>query len=148
MHQERKFEGITILGGEPSEQPEGLAALLEEAHRNNWTTMVYSGHTYEHLKQQDSAQKWLSYTDILVDGPYKEEEYDDFIAWRGSRNQQILCLSNAYTPQILEERFQEQGKGFSIYVNERGQISVSGIQNRDAAYSIEKLVNAKEESEE
>lgn len=136
----RPFEGITVLGGEPSEQPDGLRALLEQSHKNGWSTMVYTGKVYEDLKQEPHAPDWLAHTDILVDGPYREEEYDDFLAWRGSRNQRLLCLSDRYTNEQLGEAFAQQGKGFSIQVNTDGTMSMSGIQNRDAAFTLEKLL--------
>ena len=34
----------------------------------------------------------LSYIDVLVDGPFIEEEKDLGIKFRGSRNQRIICV--------------------------------------------------------
>ena len=129
-----------MLGGEPSEQPQGLALLLKSCQKRGWSTMVYSGNTYETLQQQPAAHEWLQHTDILVDGPYREEEYDDYLAWRGSKNQRLLCLSNRYTQDLLDAAFKKQGKGFSIQISADGQISASGIQNRAAAFAMEKLI--------
>ena len=102
--------------------------------------MVYSGNTYETLQLQPNAQGWLQHTDILVDGPYLEEEYDDYLAWRGSKNQRLLCLSDRYTQEMLDTAFKKQGKGFSIQISADGHVSASGIQNRDAAFAMEKVI--------
>ena len=140
IRKRQPFEGITMLGGEPSEQPQGLALLLASCHDRGWSTMVYSGNTYEALQQQPNAQGWLQHTDILVDGPYLEEEYDDYLAWRGSKNQRLLCLSDRYTQDMLDTAFKKQGKGFSIQISADGHVSASGIQNRDAAFAMEKVI--------
>lgn len=130
----RKVEGVTILGGEPTDQAEPLAILLEQVQAMGLSTMVYSGHPFEKLKNLHSKfmQRVLDSTDILVDSPFIPELYGDALMWRGSSNQRVLCLSDRYTPDQLESAFSRQGKGFSIQIK-NGRVSVSGFQNREAA---------------
>lgn len=134
------LEGLTVLGGEPSEQPEGLAALLAGARGLGLTTMVYSGHTLEALRQDTIHASWLEHTDLLVDGPYLPEEHDPQLPWRGSRNQRLLPLGPAYTLEALEGAARQQGKGFSISVEPDGRVVLSGFQERGVARDMERWV--------
>lgn len=109
-------EGITVLGGEPLEQSEDLAELLGLIKTTPLSTMVYTGFIYENLlKTGSNTQKQVfEYTDILVDGPFLAKEYDQTIAWRGSKNQRLICLSNRYTLKELGTPFNDkiQSKAF------------------------------------
>ncbi len=133
----RPVEGITVLGGEPSDQPQALADLLRGAWDLGLSTMVYTGHRFEQLAEVPGSTGWLSATDLLVDGPYLDHEYDDHIAWRGSRNQRLLRLSDRYSENQLMEAFERQGKGWSIQVRADGGVSMSGLQSREGAMNAE-----------
>lgn len=133
-------EGITVLGGEPSDQPQGLAALLVEARARGLSTMVYTGHVLESLPPVPGADEWLPHVDLLVDGPFVEEAYDETLAWRGSRNQRLHCLSSRYDDALLALSYARQKKGWSLRVGADGLISVSGLQERAAAARIERLL--------
>jgi anaerobic ribonucleoside-triphosphate reductase activating protein len=133
-----KAEGVTILGGEPFEQPAAVAALLQSLRASGLSTMVYSGHTHEHLLRSGNSgvAALLAETDILADGPFLPQLYSDRLAWRGSTNQRLICLTPRYTEAQLDAAFAAQGKGFSLEVR-GGRISISGLQERGQAHSAE-----------
>ena len=56
----------------------------------------------------DSVNKLLSNTDLLVDGAFVQEEYDTERDWIGSKNQKVYYLSNAYNPGIEYEKQEHQ----------------------------------------
>ena len=86
------IQGLTICGGEPFE-PENEAALIpflqrvktEFPGKDIW---IYTGYTLEELQ----GRELLRYTDVLVDGPFLEDQKDAGLAFRGSRNQRIIHL--------------------------------------------------------
>lgn len=98
------IEGITLLGGEPTEQAPALAYFLKEIQNLGLSTVIYTGRTFEyHLKSRNPwVLKMLEHTDILIDGPYVETLNTQRLLWRGSTNQRILFLSRRYDPSILE----------------------------------------------
>ena len=51
---------------------------------------AWSGYTLEEIKADDSMKDILKYIDVLVDGPFIEDQKDLSIPFRGSRNQRIL----------------------------------------------------------
>ena len=97
------IDGLTLLGGEPFE-PENQRVLLpfvERVRRElpSKTIWAFSGRVLEkELQNPDSPQhcevtdKLLSLLDVLVDGPYVDEERDISLRFRGSRNQRILDM--------------------------------------------------------
>lgn len=90
-------DGITVLGGEPFIQPDGLAALLRELKSRGSHITLYSGYTLEELcaRPEPSVRECLAHADILIDGAYVAAESPNAGEWRGSRNQRII-----YAPAI------------------------------------------------
>ena len=86
------IQGLSILGGDPME-PENQRALLpflrrvkeELPEKDVW---LYTGYLLEKV----GTSPLLSYADVVVDGPFVEEEKDAGLAFRGSRNQRIIHL--------------------------------------------------------
>ena len=92
-------EGLTLLGGDPTEK-ENQRALLPFLRRfrekfPNKTVWCYSGYVYEDFLPGGRAAipetaEYLSLIDILVDGPFIEKEKQLGLLFRGSRNQRII----------------------------------------------------------
>ena len=99
------IEGITVLGGEPFAQADALAEVARAARRMGLTVMVYSGYHLSRLWQASDSgwQALLDASDILVDGPFLADQMSNHLLWRGSCNQRILLLSDAYTCETLTQ---------------------------------------------
>ena len=134
----RPVEGVTLLGGEPTEQADGAAELFERLQGEGWSTMLYSGYTLEALRRRGpTVGRLIDATDLLVDGPFLPERYREDLAWRGSENQRVHCLTTRYSAEALDAAFFEQGKGFSLDFRADGTVAASGLQRRDAAAALE-----------
>ncbi len=96
--------GLTVLGGEPFEEENqrDILPFLRRVkkvfpHKTIW---CYTGYVYEAdllsggRKHCEATDEMLSLIDVLIDGPFIEEERDITLAFRGSRNQRILYLKN------------------------------------------------------
>lgn len=97
--------GLSLLGGEPFEvQNQGaLLELLRQVkavypQKDVW---CYTGYLFDKDLLNDSrarcehTDEMLSYIDILVDGPYIEEQKDISLQFRGSRNQRIIDVNRS-----------------------------------------------------
>ena len=85
-------DGLTISGGEPFDQAEGIAELVRWFIRNiSSDVLIYTGYTEQELRnRKDKATDYLlAHIAVLVDGPYLEHA-NDGIGLRGSANQQII----------------------------------------------------------
>lgn len=92
------IQGISILGGEPLEQPEAVAELCYQMHQFSLSVMIYTGYTLAELQAMShpAIDKIITYTDLLVDGRYIRELPDTKRRWIGSTNQSLHFLTNRY----------------------------------------------------
>lgn len=99
---ENNIEGVSFIGGEPMLQAQGLSEVAKWCHENKLTVLVFTGYLLEELKAADDKDinTLLNNTDLLIDGPYVQEQYDTERDWIGSKNQRIHFLSNKYEPGI------------------------------------------------
>lgn len=88
--------GLSLLGGEPlSKLSDNRKQAIEFARevkekfpdKDIW---IWSGYTLEEIQADVTMKDILKYVDVLVDGPFVEEQKDLSIPFRGSRNQRIL----------------------------------------------------------
>jgi anaerobic ribonucleoside-triphosphate reductase activating protein len=84
------ISGISILGGEPLSQYNlnTVTKLCVNFKKNfpDKTIWLWTGFVLEDIKNLPI----LEYVDILIDGQFKQDEYEYGLSWRGSRNQRIL----------------------------------------------------------
>lgn len=94
------IKGITLLGGEPFE-PENQPAILDflrqmKAKYPEKTVWAFSGYLFDKdilagkLGPWEITREYISYLDVLVDGPFILEKKDLSLRFRGSSNQRII----------------------------------------------------------
>lgn len=85
---------VTLSGGEPFEQPEPCAELARRLKAGGYNIWAYSGYTFERLmgmaQEAPSIAELLQNVDVLVDGPFIQEQHSYNLKWRGSENQRII----------------------------------------------------------
>lgn len=88
------IDGFTITGGEPMDQAEELAVLLQQLCTISCDILVYSGYKIEELRAAKSTaiDAVLNSIAVLIDSPYIEELNDNSLL-RGSSNQNIHILA-------------------------------------------------------
>ena len=94
------IQGLTLTGGNPMDNiPEVLhiCRTVKEKFPNK-DIWLYSGYTIEQLWQSQAAMCVLEYVDVLVDGPYIEDQRDISLQWRGSKNQRVINI-----PETLKQ---------------------------------------------
>ncbi|MFR9751469.1 4Fe-4S single cluster domain-containing protein [Nocardia sp. 004] len=90
-------EGITLLGGEPFDQPAPCADLVEAAHAAGLGVLVFTGYLHEDLAARGyEERRFLQHIDCLVDGPYRADQPEQHRALVGSGNQRFLHLTDRY----------------------------------------------------
>ncbi len=83
--------GVTFSGGEPFAQAEGFAKLAKLLKAQGYEVASYSGYTFDQLLRGTPGQRQLlAGIDVLIDGPYVEAQRSLELAFRGSKNQNIL----------------------------------------------------------
>lgn len=89
---------LSILGGEPL-HPDNLFLtnlIITEVRKvyPNIKIYLWTGYLYKELvaRHEKILQNILNEVDVLIDGPYIEEQRDITLEMRGSKNQQIYNL--------------------------------------------------------
>lgn len=83
LHRRKYLDGITLSGGDPFYQQDECCRLLQMlSGMNVW---IYTGFNYEDICDTDLAKM----TDVIVDGPFKEELRCEG-QYFGSSNQRII----------------------------------------------------------
>lgn len=99
-----------LLGGEPlCDENLFLSRLILEHVKIIYPevkTYIWSGYTYEQLMKRAAAsaslRRVLELADILIDGPFIQEQRDITLHMRGSRNQRIWDLKTKKELKELE----------------------------------------------
>ena len=117
------IRGLTLLGGEPFE-PQNQGAVVEllrrvkEAYPEK-SIWAFSGYLFDRdilsgrLGDWEITREYLSYLDVLVDGPFVEAKKNLSLRFRGSENQRIIDVpaSLASGTVVLWEDWQGDRKG-------------------------------------
>ncbi|MFI0228097.1 4Fe-4S single cluster domain-containing protein [Streptomyces sp. NPDC017086] len=147
------LDGITVSGGEPFQQPEALAALLEwvRAWRRErpapLDVLVYSGYSLARLEREHATL--LRQCDAVITGPYVERLNTPGLRWRGSGNQRLTPLTD-----LGRERYEgtgsvdsappmqvavADGRIWFIGVPRRGDMDRLGSRLRSAGITLEEV---------
>ena len=91
------IRGLTLLGGEPFEPQNqaGVVELLRQVKRElpEKTVWAYSGYLFDRdilSGRLGDTREYLSYVDVLVDGPFIEAKKNLSLRFRGSENQRMI----------------------------------------------------------
>ena len=117
------IKGLTLLGGEPFE-PENQPAVVEllrqiKAKYPEKSIWAFSGYLFDRdilagrLGPWEITREYLSYLDVLVDGPFVESRKNLGLRFRGSENQRIIDVpaSLAENQIVLWQDWQGEGRG-------------------------------------
>lgn len=116
------IRGLTLLGGEPFEpQNQGpIVKLLrrikrELPHKSIW---AFSGYLFDkdilsgRLGDWEITREYLSYVDVLVDGPFLLAKKNLSLRFRGSENQRLIDVPASLVSNqvVLWQDWQTAGK--------------------------------------
>lgn len=98
------IRGLTLLGGEPFE-PQNQAGVVELLRRVRQelpqkTIWAFSGYLFDRdilSGRLGDTREYLSYLDVLVDGPFIEAEKNLSLRFRGSANQRLIDVQKSLT---------------------------------------------------
>ena len=116
-------KGLTLLGGEPFEpQNQGpVVDLLRQvkAKYPDKSIWAFSGYLFDRdilagrLGPWEITKEYLSYLDVLVDGPFVEAQKNLTLRFRGSANQRLIDVPASLRSGtvVLWEDWQGDGRG-------------------------------------
>ena len=89
------IDHLSILGGEPlaANNVRAVAYLCHEvkSYYSDKKIWLWTHYQWKDLVQDEFISKTiLPYVNVVVDGPYTEEQRDLTLKWRGSKNQRVI----------------------------------------------------------
>lgn len=114
------IRGLTLLGGEPFEpqNQEAVVTLLRQIKRElpEKSIWAFSGYLFDKdilSGRLGNTGEYLSYLDVLVDGPFVEAKKNLSLRFRGSENQRLIDVpaSLAAGEIVLWQDWQGDKKG-------------------------------------
>ena len=117
------IKGFSLLGGEPFEpqNQEAVVELLRQIKRElpEKSIWAFSGYLFDRdilsgkLGDWKITEEYLSYLDVLVDGPFVEAKKDLMLRFRGSSNQRLIDVQKSLSAGsiVLWEDWQGSGRG-------------------------------------
>ena len=116
-------KGLTLLGGEPFD-PKNQGAIVEllrqvKAKYPEKSIWAFSGYLFDkdirsgRLGDPAVTEEYLSYLDVLVDGPFIEAQKNLTLRFRGSANQRLIDVPASLKSGtvVLWEDWQGDGRG-------------------------------------
>mgnify|MGYP001609705539 CR=1 FL=1 len=130
------LHGVTISGGEPTDQAPAIAELAKKLRRrrSHWTFISYSGYTLAEVRNDARRSTILEAVDVLIDGPFAQRVAPTH-PLAGSGNQVVQAL----TPRgavLRDEMRRGNGTAFNLGVGATSDvlIGVSSIEQRRAVH--------------
>lgn len=117
------IKGLTLLGGEPFDPHNQLEVVkllrrikAELPQKSIW---AFTGYLFDKdilsgkIGDWEITREYLSYLDVLVDGPFIEAKKNLSLRFRGSENQRLIDMpaTIAKGEIVLWEDWQGQGRG-------------------------------------
>lgn len=120
------IEGITLLGGEPFIQAEGLSLVASGCKKMGLSVMVFTGYILADIveKKFKGSTDLLKYTDVLIDGEFEINQIEPRRNWVGSKNQRFHYLSTRYNEEIETMPLKATNEW---RINSNGHISGNGL---------------------
>jgi anaerobic ribonucleoside-triphosphate reductase activating protein len=126
------IEGITLHGGEPLDQAEGLLEIAKSLKTKSKTVILFTGYTYKELSLKSQRALWRI-SDIVVSGRYDESKRNIYLQFRGSTNQKVYTHQGKYKGYKIKD-----GQTVAILsFNEQGEMQSRGFRTDE----LEQLLN-------
>jgi anaerobic ribonucleoside-triphosphate reductase activating protein len=93
--QQENIDGITLHGGEPTDQMAALLPLLRKLKSLHYSVILFTGYEIESFTN-DQQKEFISYCDLIKYGPFVISQMNRYLQFRGSSNQRIIRISERF----------------------------------------------------
>ncbi len=90
--------GLSLLGGDPLDNVDGILPLLQEYRKTFAATKsiwLWTGYLFEEILKDDLKSKVLPFIDVIIDGKFEENLKDITLKYKGSTNQRVIDVKKS-----------------------------------------------------
>ncbi|MBO5224544.1 MAG: radical SAM protein [Clostridia bacterium] len=132
-------DGVTLHGGEPLDQAEGLYGFVKTLKANGKTVVLFTGYLYKELNS--IQRKIWNLSDIVVSGRYIEDKRNIYLQFRGSTNQRVYVHKGKYSNYKIKD-----GKTVAILrLSEDGVMQSRGFRTDEFEQLLKEIIKTNEE---
>lgn len=124
------LRGVTLSGGEPMEQPEAVAALLDLL-RPALDSVVFTGYTLAEARADARKAAVLARADLVVAGRYRGRGEGG--PWGGSTDKEIAALTGRIRPE------EAPACPFELHLRPDGSAFMTGFPPPGLLYRLRRL---------
>jgi len=96
--------GLSLLGGDPLDNVDGILPLLQEYRKTFAATKsiwLWTGYLFEEILKDDLKSKVLPFIDVIIDGKFEENLKDITLKYKGSTNQRVIDVKKSVDTHTL-----------------------------------------------
>ena len=117
------IDGISISGGEPTEQIQALNVFLSAVReKTDLSVLLFSGRSEKEIFKLVGGRELLGMIDVLIEGQYNRELANPPGMWPSSANQNIRFLTDRYNRDSFSGLPE-----IEIIITEQGEVVESGL---------------------
>ncbi len=121
------ISGVTLLGGEPLQQPANTLWLLQQLRSESSLSLVlYTGYTRKELQDKQLLGSLERSCDLIITGRYEQALRDIHLQWRGSTNQELIYPANSRiqtAPRAVNE--------VELIIDQSGTLTILGYPDEE-----------------
>ena len=134
----RHADGVTISGGEPFEQMDGVLELADQLKKAGADTIfVFTGFEWDDIK--GDLEQRPGVIDAIMTGPFQIDR-EPTKNLRGSDNQKLICLTPRGRTMFSQYDTQAPNYALDVMMLENGGVLFAGIPRAGDFRRLEKLM--------
>ena len=126
------LDGITLHGGEPLDQADGLLEVVKDIKASGGTVILFTGYIKKEIN--GSRLKVWNLADIVVAGRFKLPKRNIYLQFRGSTNQRVYTHKGKYKNYKTKDGYTTA----MFTIGENGSMDVNGFLSDDIAELMRK----------
>ena len=123
-----EIDGITLVGGEPLDQVEEVLMLMQKMRKMELSVVLYTGYDLHEIERDERRRQAFKQADIVIYGPFIEEQKNLFLRWRGSENQVIHINNPNYSH--LSSHLMNINE-VEIQISDDGKVKILGYPSKE-----------------
>lgn len=96
--------GLSLLGGDPLDNIDGILPLLQEyrdVFGETKSIWLWTGYVFEEILQDNLKSKILPFIDVIIDGEFEENLKDITLKYKGSTNQRVIDVKKSINTNTI-----------------------------------------------